>query len=591
MNLLTMKEIVKAHTDKVLFDKADFSINEGEKVGVLGINGTGKSTLLRMIAGLDECDEGQIAMGNGVVIKYLPQNPEFAPEATIYECVVSENETHENHWSIEGDAKNILNKLGFSDYSLKIAHLSGGQKKKVALAAALLAECDILILDEPTNHLDNDMTEWLEEYLISYKGALIMVTHDRYFLDMVCNRIVEIDRGSLYSYKANYEGYLELKAQREEMAYATQRKHQAILKKEILWMQRGARARSTKQKAHIARFEALRDEDLIKEEEQIEISARFSRLGKKTIEVKNISKSFGDRTIIKDFNYIFLRDDRVGIIGPNGCGKSTLLKIIIGILPMDSGDIEIGETVKIGYFAQDNEQLDGSKRVIDYIKETAEYITTSEGTVTASQMCETFLFDSTLQYSLISKLSGGEKRRLYLLKILMESPNVLILDEPTNDLDIQTLCILEDYLDTFPGILITVSHDRYFLDRVAKRLFAFESDGNIQQFEGSYTEYYMQSRPAAGQAADKKDEKDKNIKIKDVKIKFSYKEQREYDIIEEEIGKIEDKIVHLEEQIVQSATDFIKLGELSKEKEKAELLLEEKMERYVFLEEKASRIN
>ena len=494
MNLLTMKNIHKAYTDKVLFKGADFSVNTGDKIGVIGINGTGKSSLLKMIAGIDTCDAGLIVKGNNVVVNYLPQSPTFHDDETIYEHVITANSTEENKWSIEGDARALLDKLGFTDTSISVSSLSGGQKKKVALAAALLSSCDILVLDEPTNHLDNDMTEYLEDYLNNYRGALVMVTHDRYFLDRVTNRIVEIDKGYIYSYDANYEGYLMLKAERENIALATERKHQNILRKEIAWIRRGARARSTKQKAHIKRYEALAAEEMIEADKTVNLSSIASRLGNKTIELHNISKSFPGLThpLIENFSYNFLRNDRIGITGPNGCGKSTLMKLITGNLKPDSGIIEIGETVNIGYFSQENEMLDDNKIVLDYVKETAEYIRTVDGYMSASTLCEEFLFDSTLQHQRIGKLSGGEKRRLYLLKILAGSPNVLILDEPTNDLDISTLCILEDYLDTFQGILIVVSHDRYFLDRVVKRLFVYDGYGQIRQFEGSYTDYYLE---------------------------------------------------------------------------------------------------
>lgn len=606
MNLLTMKDITKAYTDKVLFDHIDFSINEGEKVGVIGINGTGKSTLLKIIAGLEETETGDVVKGNRVHINYLPQNPVFPADMTIYDYVITANETQSNQWSIEGDAKTILNKLGFMEYDTRIEYLSGGQKKKVALAGALLSDSQILILDEPTNHLDNDMTEWLENYLKSYKGALIMVTHDRYFLDLVCNRIVEIDKGKVYSYDSNYEGYLELKAEREEMAMATQNKHANILRKEIAWMQRGARARSTKQKAHIQRYEQLKNEEKIKIDGNVEINALASRLGKKTIELNQISAGYEDRLLIRDFTYIFLKTDRIGILGPNGCGKTTLLKALMGKLPLTGGSIEIGDTVRIGYYAQENEALDNTQKVIDYIRETAEYIQTSEGTVTASQMLEKFLFEGALQYSLIGKLSGGEKRRLYLLKILMEAPNVLILDEPTNDLDIQTLCILEDYLDSFPGILITVSHDRYFLDRVVRRMLTFEGNGLVTQFNGSYTEYFQSKEYEAADENDRNpsgtdkgladnfatgsENKEKTVKIKTEKLKFTFQEKKEYDTIEQDIENLEIKIADIDSDILKTATDFVKLNELTKEKEKTEKLLEEKMERYLYLEELAKKI-
>ena len=605
MNLLTMKNIHKAYTDKVLFKGADFSVNTGDKIGVIGINGTGKSSLLKMIAGIDTCDAGLIVKGNNVVVNYLPQSPTFHDDETIYEHVITANSTEENKWSIEGDARALLDKLGFTDTSIPVSSLSGGQKKKVALAAALLSSCDILVLDEPTNHLDNDMTEYLEDYLNNYRGALVMVTHDRYFLDRVTNRIVEIDKGYIYSYDANYEGYLMLKAERENIALATERKHQNILRKEIAWIRRGARARSTKQKAHIKRYEALAAEEMIEADKTVNLSSIASRLGNKTIELHNISKSFPGLThpLIENFSYNFLRNDRIGITGPNGCGKSTLMKLITGNLEPDSGIIEIGETVNIGYFSQENEMLDDNKIVLDYVKETAEYIRTVDGYMSASTLCEEFLFDSTLQHQRIGKLSGGEKRRLYLLKILAGSPNVLILDEPTNDLDISTLCILEDYLDTFQGILIVVSHDRYFLDRVVKRLFVYDGYGQIRQFEGSYTDYYLEygtfansvksgsgsakSAPASKgkPTADtsKSGTAEKDTTPKRTKTKFTFNEQREYDTIEDDITACEETIDGLDREIAASTTDFTKLNHLMAEKENAELKLEHLMERYVYL--------
>lgn len=605
MNLLTMKNIHKAYTDKVLFKGADFSVNTGDKIGVIGINGTGKSSLLKMIAGIDTCDAGLIVKGNNVVVNYLPQSPTFHDDETIYEHVITANSTEENKWSIEGDARALLDKLGFTDTSISVSSLSGGQKKKVALAAALLSSCDILVLDEPTNHLDNDMTEYLEDYLNNYRGALVMVTHDRYFLDRVTNRIVEIDKGYIYSYNANYEGYLMLKAERENIALATERKNQNILRKEIAWIRRGARARSTKQKAHIKRYEALAAEEMIEADKTVNLSSIASRLGNKTIELHNISKSFPGLThpLIENFSYNFLRNDRIGITGPNGCGKSTLMKLITGNLKPDSGIIEIGETVNIGYFSQENEMLDDNKIVLDYVKETAEYIRTVDGYMSASTLCEEFLFDSTLQHQRIGKLSGGEKRRLYLLKILAGSPNVLILDEPTNDLDISTLCILEDYLDTFQGILIVVSHDRYFLDRVVKRLFVYDGYGQIRQFEGSYTDYYLEygtfansvksgsgsvkpapaskGKPAADSSKSGAAEKD--TAPKRAKNKFTFNEQREYDTIEDVIAACEETIDGLDREIAASTTDFTKLNHLMAEKENAELKLEHLMERYVYL--------
>ena len=620
MNLLTIKNLSKAFTDKVLLDGVDFSLEEGEKVGIIGINGTGKSTLLRIIAGVEEGDEGDYIKGKNVVINYLPQNPAFEPGQTVYDYVIAHNQWDPSQAStMEGEAKTILNQLGFEDVYIPVDNLSGGQKKKVALAAVLLSRNEVLILDEPTNHLDHHMTEWLEGWLKSYRGALIMITHDRYFLDLVCNRIVEIDKGKLYSYKTNYEGFLELKSQREEMALATQAKHRNILRKEIAWMQRGARARSTKQKAHIQRYEALRDEKPVEIDSNVEIESLSSRLGNKTIELENITVTFEGRTYIKDFSYNFLRNDRVGILGPNGCGKSSLLKLIMREFEPDSGTIEIGETVNIGYYAQEAVGMDENQRVIDYVKDVAEYIRTEDGYISASQLLEKFLFTGSMQYQKIGKLSGGEKRRLYLARVLMGAPNVLILDEPTNDLDISTLYILEDYLDTFQGILITVSHDRYFLDRVVNRMLTFNSTGEITLFNGSYSDYYNSHRSefeisvgnkkttggnnsasddfADGTNGDSGEqlsgaEAYKQQKAQNKKLKFTYKEQLEYDTIEDDIEVLENKIAEVDEQLSDPkiASDFVKLNELGAAKSELEAQLDEKMDRYVYLEELAEKI-
>lgn len=589
MNLLTMTGISKAFTDKVLFHQVDFSIAEGEKIGIIGVNGTGKSTLLKIIAGIEHPDEGEITKGNKVYIRFLEQNPYFEPGITIYDYVVKANIHDGNEYQIEGEAKSILNRFGFENIQEKIEVLSGGQKKKVALAGALLSNCDILILDEPTNHLDNDMTAWLEEYLMKWRGAFVMVTHDRYFLDRVSNRIVEIDKGNLYSYKTNYSGFLTLKAEREEMQLATERKRQSILRTELEWIMRGARARSTKQKARIERFEEMKEKKGPTEEIQVEMNSVSSRMGKKTIEVSHISKSFGNKEIVKDFSYIFLKGDRIGIIGPNGSGKTTLMKMIYGALQPDEGTIEIGTTVKLGYFSQENEYMDENMRVIDYIRDVAEYVTTTDGTISASQMLERFLFDGTLQYSLIKKLSGGEKRRLYLLRVLMDAPNVLMLDEPTNDLDIRTLTILEDYLDSFDGIVITVSHDRYFLDRVVRRIFAYEGH-KLVQYEGGYTDY-MANRPEVDSDVTKKTTKDvedkeqvaKTQKVRDKKLKFTYAEQKEFDSIDEDILKLEERLEEIEKEMVTNATNYSKLNELTDEKTKTEETLEYKMDRWVYL--------
>lgn len=595
MNLLTAKEITKIYTDKNLFTGADFSIEEKDKVGVVGINGTGKSTLLRILAGIEEPDAGEVVKGNKVYVRYLPQNPEFPKGMTIYDYVVTENKTEDNEWSIAGDSKSMLKQMGFEDENEVIDHLSGGQKKKVALAAALMAPCDILLLDEPTNHLNSDMILWLENTLIQRKGALVMVTHDRYFLDRVCSRIVEIDKGKLYSYQTNFAGFLEAKAAREDMELATYQKNKNILRIELEWMRRGARARSTKQKAHIQRYEELKNITKAPVQDgKVEVNTVSSRLGKKTLELVELSKSYGDKCLLEDFSYAFRKQDRIGFVGANGCGKTTLMKMIMGLEKPDYGEVIIGPTVKIGYFSQENEYLNPRQRVIDYIRDTAEYVQTEDGSVSASSMLERFLFNSTLQYSLIEKLSGGEKRRLYLLKVLMEAPNILILDEPTNDLDIQTLAILEDYLEKFSGILIAVSHDRYFLDKVADRIFAFEGNGKIRQYEGGYSDYWeMKQRESSPIGPSEKAEKEpvaKTEKVKTTKLKFTWQEQKDYETIEAVIAGIEEKIADLEKQIELSATDFVKLNKLTQEKEEQEMLLEEKMERYLYLCDLADKI-
>ena len=597
MNLLTIKDMCKAYTDKVLFDHVDFSINENEKIGVIGINGTGKSTLLKIVAGLDKPDNGSVVKGNNVHIRYLPQNPEFTPGSTIYEYVISANTTPENEWTIEGDAKTILGRLGFSDFDTIVDKLSGGEKKRVALAGALLAKADILVLDEPTNHLDRWMTQWLENYLKAYRGALVMVTHDRYFLDRVSNRILEIDRGKVYNYQTNYEGFLELKSQREAMADSTQQKRQNIMRRELEWIKRGAKARSTKQRARIDRFnemkEASTQAEASRKSESAQLSSVYTRMGKKTIELRDITIAFGGRTLINDFSYIFLRGESVAFVGKNGCGKSTLMKIITGAQKPDSGDVEIGDTIRIGYFAQENGELDPTQRVIDCIKDVAEYVQTSDGSVSASLMLERFLFDSTLQYSPIGKLSGGEKRRLYLIKVLMSAPNVLILDEPTNDLDIQTLSILEDYLENFAGITIIVSHDRYFLDRTADRVFVFDESGNIME------EVHQDADAILGKMASSQVSVTQNTGEKSSKpawnkgeraLKFSYMEQKEYDTIEDDIVALEEKIEKIDEDMAKYATDFVKLNELGNEKEETKKKLDEKYARWEYLTELAEKI-
>ena len=589
MNLLTMEHITKSYTNRVLLDDEGFSINENEKIGVIGINGMGKSTLLKVAAGIEPCDSGKISMGGQVKICYLPQTPVFQEGTTILKAAVEGNVDELNRWTIEADAKAMLNRLEFTDYEERIDHMSGGQKKRVALVNALLTPADILVLDEPTNHLDNAMSEWLEEYLISFRGAILMVTHDRYFLDRVATRIVEVDQGKIYSYPGNYSQFVRLKEERQSMALATERKRKSILKTELEWLSRGARARSTKQKAHIDRIKAMQEIRDIQEEKRVAMDSVASRMGNKTIELAGISKSYDDRKVIEDYNYIFLKNDRIGIIGPNGCGKSTLLRIINGIVKPDAGSLDIGQTIRMGYFSQENEYMDDSMRVIDYVKEVGEYITTSDGKITASQMLENFLFDGALQWSKIEKLSGGEKRRLYLLRILMGAPNVLILDEPTNDLDIQTLTILEDYLDRFDGIIIIVSHDRYFLDRTVNRIFSFEGDGVIRQFEGGYSDYLIRKELEAlpeetAVSGEIKECNTKNAwKKREKKLKFSFKEQREFETIDDEIAALEDKIEELNSQVAANATNSARLNELLGEKEEMEQKLEEKMERWVYL--------
>lgn len=602
MNLFTMENITKSYTDRILLDDVGFSINENEKIGVIGVNGMGKSTLLKVVAGIEEADAGKISMGNQVKICYLPQTPVFTPGTTILQAAVGGNMEEWNRWTIEADARSMLNQLGFADYEEKVEHMSGGQKKRVALVNALLTPADILILDEPTNHLDNAMSEWLENYLISFRGAVLMVTHDRYFLDRIATRIVEVDKGKLYSYPGNYAKFVELKEERQDMALATERKRKSLLRTELEWLHRGARARSTKQKAHIDRIQAMQEMKDIQEEKQVLLTSTASRMGNKTIELSDISKSYGNHLLIRDYNYIFLKNDRIGIIGPNGCGKTTLLKIINGIVKPDTGTIEIGQTIRIGYFSQENEYMDDSMKVIDYVKEAGEYIQTSDGRITASQMLERFLFEGAIQWSKIEKLSGGEKRRLYLLRILMSAPNVLILDEPTNDLDIQTLTILENYLDGFDGIIIVVSHDRYFLDRTVRRIFAFEGEGAIRQYEGGYSDYLIRkeleglpdmtvksmgvgSAVQTEKSGSENSAEDSRVTWKkhDKKLKFSYKEQREFETIDEEITALEEKIEVLDAQMLENASNSVKLNELLEKKEEVSQQLDEKMDRWVYL--------
>ena len=604
MNILSLDKITKAYGERKVFDEADFFLEDGEKVGIIGINGTGKSTLLKIMAGLEQPDSGKVIRANHIVISYLKQQPDFQENETILEYVLREADMGHEQNNLESQAKTMLMNLEITDINQKIGELSGGQKKRVSLVAALLEPADILVLDEPTNHIDNAMSYWLENYLKKYKGALIMVTHDRYFLDAVCNRIVEADKGKLYSYRANYSGFLQLKMEREEMCIASDRKRKSIMRNELAWIMRGARARSTKQKARIQRYEEMKDTKDFARDEKIEISSASTRLGRTTVELEHICMSYQDKVLIQDFSYIFLKNDRIGFVGPNGSGKTTLMKIIAGRIEPVSGRVIHGQTVKIGYYSQEIENspqsgiayMNPKSRVIDYIRDTAEYVKTRDGQISASQMLEKFLFTGEDQYGLIEKLSGGEKRRLNLLRVLMEAPNVLILDEPTNDLDITTLTILEDYLDNFEGIVIIVSHDRYFLDRTVRRIFAFEGNGNIRQYEGGYTDYSIKCREQNDAGEEIKTEKE-NIKTKEKykpqrekKLKFSYQEQKEYETIEETVAALEEKISQIEKDMERYATDFIELNKLSQEKEMTENQLQEKMDRWMYLEELNEKI-
>ncbi|WP_096635744.1 ABC-F family ATP-binding cassette domain-containing protein [Clostridium cochlearium] len=641
MNLISIENLSKSYGEKTLFNEISFGINEGDKIGIIGINGTGKSTLLKIIAGIESYDSGNIIRKNNIVIEYLPQHPYFDENSNViqqvfkgtspimktiknYENALEEIELNPedkslqknlmdltskmdnlNLWQIESEAKAILTTFGITNFYEKVKNLSGGQKKRIALCSSLVNPCDLLILDEPTNHMDNEIITWLEEYLNKRKGALVMITHDRYFLDRVTNKILEISKGRLFNYSGNYSIFLEKKAEREELEKSSESKRQNLLRRELQWIKRGAKARSTKQKARIDRFNKLSEESIDLDDNKVDISTSFTRLGKKVIELKDISKSFGDKTLIKDFNYIVLPKDRIGIVGPNGAGKSTLIKILNGDLTPDKGTIEIGETVKIGYFSQECGSIDDDLRVIEYIRETAEFITTSDGSkISASQMLERFLFDSEMQWSLIRKLSGGEKRRLYLLKVLMDAPNVLLLDEPTNDLDTETLTILEDYLENFNGSVISVSHDRYFLDKIADKIFVFEGNGVIQKHTGNYSEVMevtgdgyckstKSSKEEVNEVNDNKnftETKNNKSKPKNKSLKFSYKEKLEYEQIDEIIEDLEEKIIKLDEEISENTSDFQKLQELLKKKQDLEKLLEEKMNRWTYLNELAEKI-
>lgn len=593
MNIINIEHISKIYGEKVIFDDVSCGIHEGEKIGIIGINGTGKTTLLRMIAGEEETDGGQIIKKNGIRIAYLSQHPDFPKDATVSSYAFAG--ISETDWTAKSEVKSALNKLGITDYEARIHELSGGQKKRVALAKTIAVSFDVLLLDEPTNHLDSEMVEWLEEYLKKYKGIVIMVTHDRYFLDKVTNRILEVGRGNLYSYEADYTKFLQMKALREEMELASERKRQSVLRMEIEWAKRGCRARTTKQKARLDRLEVLKSKNAPASDRLAEIDSVSSRMGKKTIELHHVSKNYGEKILIKDFNYIVLKNQNLGIIGPNGCGKSTFLKIIAGILEPDEGYVEIGETIKIGYFAQEIPELDTKQKVIDYVKDIAEYIPTRDGKITASQMLERFLFTPDMQYGQIEKLSGGEKKRLYLLGILQAAPNVLIFDEADNDIDIPTMTILEDYLNSFDGIVITVSHDRYFLDNVADRIFEFDGGGRLTQYEGGYTDYIEAKRrkeePVKSVGETKKASAKNDWKQnRPVKLKFTYAEQKEYDTIDDDIAALEEKLEKLDKDMMANAVNSAKLSEITVEKEETEKALEEKMERWVYLNDLAEKI-
>ncbi|MDM0464101.1 ABC-F family ATP-binding cassette domain-containing protein [Clostridium perfringens] len=635
MNLITLENISKSYSEKILANNVSLGINEGEKIGLIGVNGTGKSSFLKIVAGVEEPDEGTVTKGNRVRIEYLAQTPDYDDNATVLEQVFKGNseemrilrEYEEllekidkgevkdsdserliklqgkidalNLWDMESEAKNVLTKLGITNFEEKVGNLSGGQKKRIMLAAALITPCELLILDEPTNHLDNETISWLEEYLNSRKGALLMITHDRYFLDRVTNRILELDRGRLFSYDGNYSVFLEKKMERIAIEKASEEKRQNLMRKELAWVRRGAKARTTKQKARLQRFDELVNQEGFIENENIEISVMGTRLGKKIIEIEHLNKSFGDKKIVDDFNYIVLRSDRIGIVGPNGIGKSTLMGMIEGKVAPDSGEIIKGETVKIACFSQEDTHMHPEMRAIDYIKEAGEYLQTATGErITASQMCEKFLFDGTLQWTMIGMLSGGERRRLHLLRVLMEAPNVLLLDEPTNDLDIETLNRLEDYLDDFGGVVITVSHDRYFLDRICNKIFSYEGNGKIDIYTGNYGDYLLSKEEEAVNNKEKEVAVDKNKKEPSVDknknkgkvLKFSFKEQREFETIDEEIMTLEEKIEELDSLMAKHASEYGRLQELMEEKSKVEEELAFKYERWEYLNELAAQI-
>ncbi len=630
MNILTLENISKSYVEKTLLDNITMGVDEADKIGIIGINGAGKSTLLKIIAGVEDPDSGKRTEKSGLRIEYMPQNPLFDLDRTVMDevfrgdsvelktirkyrelldkedisdekmmKVLSEMDQY-RCWTLESDAKAILTVLGIEEFDKKVGELSGGQRKRVALASALINPADLLILDEPTNHLDSDTINWLEDYIKEKRLALVMITHDRYFLDKVANRIIELDSGKIHEYKGNYVDFVAAKMEREEIEQSIQRKQERLLKKELAWMRSGVKARTTKQRARINRFKVLQETvgSTDSGSDGLDISVNRTRLGNKIIEAESISKSYGDRKLINDFTYTAVKGDRIGIVGKNGAGKSTLLKILSGREKIDSGEIEFGETVNIGVFSQETYEMNEDLRIIEYIKEGAEYAKNKEGyKLSASQMLENFLFPPHVQGTFIRKLSGGEKRRLYLLRVLLEGPNVLFLDEPTNDLDIETLTILEDYLDSFEGVIIVVSHDRYFLDRVVDRIFSFEN-GEIHDYPGNYTDFILKYEQKALELEkeDKKQSKEdtraqrNNRKNKDERPKFTFKEQREFENIDSDIEKVEVRIEEITEDMNKFATDMHKLQELQAEMEEKEEKLDYLMKRWVYLNEMAEKI-
>ncbi|MEX3615314.1 ABC-F family ATP-binding cassette domain-containing protein [Paenibacillus glucanolyticus] len=645
MNILTVEQVNKSYGDKILFQDASFGMEDQDKIGIIGVNGTGKSTFLRVVAGLEPPDSGKISMGNRIRVRYLAQNPEFDPDKTVLQQVFEGDlpemkavreytetmellELHPGHeelqqkllklnqtldslqaWQLESDAKTILSKLGIRHYEARMGTLSGGQRKRVALAAALIQPSDLLILDEPTNHIDNESVAWLEQYLQKRRGALLMITHDRYFLDRVANVMLELDHGRLFRYEANYSRFLELKAEREEREAASEQKRQNLLRNELAWIRRGAKARTTKQKARIDRFEKLKDQEIIQGSGDLDVSVASTRLGRKILEIEGLRKTVGDNILIEDLSYIAVPEDRIGIVGPNGSGKSTLLNLIAGRLQPDAGEVVLGPTVKLGYFTQEHQEMDGSQRMIEYIKDEAEVVRTADGSaITAAQMLERFLFPPALQWTPIAKLSGGEKRRLYLLRVLMSAPNVLLLDEPTNDLDIPTLSVLEQYLDEFPGVVIVVSHDRFFLDRTMDKVMAFEGMGQIRVHVGSYSEYAEWMQRHGSEAAGSKTDAAGGSGAKSAsgsntvpgsssgkdtpreRLKFSYKEQREFEQIDGLIEAAENKLVSVQSEMETAGSDAARLQELMRAQEETERELEHLMERWTYLNELAEKI-